>query len=110
MPQRLPSPDTQLAMQEPTVQSVSPLPARASAGGGWRIQFGAFRDGGNARALWQQLQAKVTPLGGFDPIYARMGALTALQAGPLTSGAEAARLCSAVKTQMPSTPCVSIAP
>lgn len=109
-PQRLPSPDTQLAMQEPPVQPVAPAPVRASASGGWRIQFGAFRDGGNARALWQQLQAKVAPLGEFDPIYARMGALTALQAGPLASGAEAAQLCSAVKSRMPSTPCVSIAP
>ena len=116
-PQRLPSPDVQTAMQEPPVQPPAPAPvvasrvaSRSASGSGWRLQFGAFRDGGNARALWQQLQAKVGPLNGFDPIYARMGALTALQTGPLASDAEAARLCSAVKARMPSTPCVSIAP
>lgn len=91
----------------------SPVPvpvAREAPGKGWRVQFGAFRDEGNARGLWQQLQQKVGGMGGVKPVYARAGTLTKLQAGPLASRDDAAQLCRAVTSKMPGTPCVPIAP
>lgn len=96
----------------PTVTAV-PAPVavpRAVAGKGWRVQFGAFRDEGNARGLWQQLQSKVGGMGSLQPIYARSGTLTKLQAGPLASSADAAQLCRAVSGKMPGTPCIPVAP
>lgn len=94
----------------PGGQFAEPAPARAMPGQGWRVQFGAFRDQGNARGLWQQLQAKVGALAPLRPIYAPSGTLTKLQTGPLASRADASRLCSAVQGAIPSTPCVPIAP
>lgn len=89
---------------------VAPPAPRTVAGKGWRVQFGAFRDEGNARGLWQQLQAKVGGMNALQPIYARAGTLTKLQAGPLASRDDAARLCQSVTGRMPGTPCVPIAP
>ncbi len=94
--------------QVPT-PAVPPIP-RTVTGKGWRVQFGAFRDEGNARGLWQQLQAKVGGMNALQPIYARAGTLTKLQAGPLASRDDAARLCQLVAGKMPGTPCVPIAP
>jgi cell division protein FtsN len=91
----------------PVVQA----PTRASqpATGRWRIQFGAFRDEGNARALWAKLHSQVSALSGLEPYFLRTGgALTKLQAGPLTSSTEAGRICASVKPT--GTPCVPVAP
>lgn len=89
----------------PTVTAPQPV-----AGGGWRIQLGAFRDSSNARGLWQQLQSKVPGIGPFKAIYTPSGTLTKLQAGPIASRTDAARLCAEVQGRMPGTPCVPIAP
>ena len=87
-----------------------PQPTRAApvAGRGWRIQFGAFRDEGNATGLWSKLKGQVSALRGLQPLLVRTGTLTKLQAGPLASSAEAARMCAAVRPTK--TPCVPIAP
>ena len=77
-------------------------------GRGWRIQFGAFRDESNARGLWESLKARVPGLSGLQPYLVHSGALTKLQAGPLASSAEAARVCAGVKPT--GTPCVPVAP
>ena len=78
------------------------------SGRGWRLQFGAFRDEGNATALWSKLKTQVGALSGLQPFLVRTGALTKLQAGPLASAADAARVCAAVKPTR--TPCVPVAP
>lgn len=90
----------------------TPMPAKPSpiAGRGWRVQFGAFRDEGNARGLWQRLQPKVAGLGGLQPYLVRTGAITKLQAGPLASSAAAAKVCSEVRAKTPDTACVPVAP
>ncbi|WP_374125736.1 SPOR domain-containing protein [Sphingomonas sp. 28-62-11] len=93
-----------------TPAQVAPAVPRPVSGKGWRVQFGAFRDEGNARGLWQQLQAKVGGMNALQPIYARVGTLTKLQAGPLASSADAAQLCRAVSAKAPGTPCVPVAP
>ena len=92
------------------VATATEAPARASrpATGRWRIQFGAFRDEGNARALWAKLHSQVSALSGLEPYFVRSGTLTKLQAGPLESSADAARVCGSVKPT--GTPCVPVAP
>jgi len=74
----------------------APVPV-ASGSGGWRVQFGAFRDEGNAKALWTRLKGQVAGLSGMQPYLRKVGAITKLQAGPLRSQADAAKLCGAVK-------------
>ena len=81
----------------PTPRPVATAPVAEAAGGGWRLQFGAFRDEGNARNLWATLKGKVSGLGGMQPYLRRTGGITKLQAGPVSSQAEAAGLCVAVK-------------
>jgi cell division protein FtsN len=85
----------------------APVPAAAPAGG-WRVQFGAFRDEGNARSLWAALKGKVGALNGLQPYLRKTGVVTKLQAGPLRSGAEAERVCRAVKAS--GTDCLTVAP
>lgn len=103
---RVADPEIDTAAQQPGPPPIQ----RAPSGSGWRIQFGAFRDGGNARTLWQQLQGKVSALSGYQPVYARIGPLTGLQTGPFASKDDAARACATVKAKMPGTPCVTVAP
>ncbi|MEO9131291.1 MAG: SPOR domain-containing protein [Sphingomonas sp.] len=92
------------------VAATAGAPVRASrpATGRWRIQFGAFRDEGNARALWAKLHSQVSALSGLEPYFLRSGTLTKLQAGPLESSAESGRVCASVKPT--GTPCVPVAP
>jgi cell division septation protein DedD len=94
----------------PQVATAMPQPTRAApvSGRGWRIQFGAFRDEGNATALWNKLKGQVGALSGLQPYLVRTGTLTKLQAGPLASSAEAARVCASVRPT--ATPCVPVAP
>ena len=75
---------------------------------GWRLQFGAFRDEGNATALWDKLKGQIGALNGLQPFFLRAGTLTKLQAGPLASAADVARVCAAVRST--GTPCVPVAP
>lgn len=74
-----------------------PAPVAVASGGGWRVQFGAFRDEGNAKALWTRLKGQVGGLAGMQPYLRRVGPITKLQAGPIRSQGDAARLCVAVK-------------
>lgn len=79
----------------PVAARPSPRPAAATApaahGGGWRVQLGAFRDAGNAHALWGRVGGKV----GGSPAYVAGGGVTRLQAGPFASKAAAQHACAA---------------
>ena len=86
----------------------APAPVRVASGGGWRVQFGAFRDEGNAKLLWTRLKGEVAGLSGMQPYLRRVGPITKLQAGPLRSQADAARLCATVKRA--GSECVPVAP
>ena len=95
--------------EPPETIAQAPRAPQAIAGRSWRIQFGAFRDEGNARSLWAKLKGQVGTLSGLQPYFIKnAGALTKLQAGPLASSAEASRVCAAVKPT--GTPCVPVAP
>lgn len=93
--------------RKPSAVAQVPPPIPAATRRGWRIQLGAFRDGGNARKLWQSLHGRVGALSGLQAYYVPNGALTKLQAGPLGSSAEVARVCAAVRPTR--TPCVPVA-
>jgi uncharacterized protein len=93
------------------VRTPRPAPApvvTAAPSGGWRVQFGAFRDEGNARSLWAQLHGKVPALGRLQPYLRKTGPITRLQAGPVASAADAGRVCAAVKRA--GSECVPVAP
>jgi uncharacterized protein len=78
--------------------SVAAAPAsRAGAGGGWRVQLGAFGSAANAQKAWAGLRAKGGGLAGLQPIFVPAGAVTRLQAGPLASRAAADKACAAAK-------------
>lgn len=88
-----------------------PRPAAvvAARGGGWKLQLGAYRDESNAHNLWRKIESKgVVP--GLQGSFPKAGALTRLVAGPLGSGAEAAKACGAIKAAIPGTACVPLAP
>ncbi|WP_375396205.1 SPOR domain-containing protein [uncultured Sphingomonas sp.] len=91
---------------KPTVAAITP--AAPAAAGRWRIQLGAFRDEGNARALWQRLRAQVDGLSGLQPYLRKVGAITKLQAGPIASAADASQLCATVRRA--GSECVPVAP
>jgi cell division septation protein DedD len=81
-------------------EPAAPRPARAaiaSASGGWKVQLGAFSNGGNARNAWSALRGKAPGLAGLSPILVPAGAVTRLQAGPLASRAAADKACAAAK-------------
>jgi uncharacterized protein len=65
-------------------------------GPAWRVQLGAFSDQSNAKQLWTKLQSRSAALSGLQPIYAKAGSITRLQAGPIAGKAAAERLCAAV--------------
>ncbi|MES2046485.1 MAG: SPOR domain-containing protein [Pseudomonadota bacterium] len=96
----------------PTTRSAPPIarPARppvavAARGGGWKLQLGAYRDANNPRNLWRKIQnSGVVP--GLEASFPKRGKLTLLLAGPLASGADAARACGAIKAAIPGTACV----
>lgn len=94
--------------EQPMVVQAPPRAMPVASGRGWKLQFGAFRDEGNARALWAKLKGQVGALSGLEPYFVRTGSLTKLQAGPLASSAEAAHVCASVKPT--GTPCVPVAP
>lgn len=98
-------PPVQLAAAKPKPAPVpTPAPARPAASapapaasGGWRVQLGAFSEDARARALWSQLSRKVGGLSAYQPYLVKAGAVTRLQAGPIASSSDAARLCGAIK-------------
>lgn len=71
----------------PRAAATTPRPA--AAGGSWRIQLGAFRDAGNARALWGRVGARV----GGTASYPQSGGITRLQATGFASRAAAQAAC-----------------
>ncbi|HKY80621.1 MAG TPA: SPOR domain-containing protein, partial [Sphingobium sp.] len=77
--------------------SAKPAAPRPAAAGNWRVQLGAFSEEARARQLWNRLNAKVSGLSAYQLYLVKGGAMTRLQAGPLTSAAEAERLCGAIK-------------
>ncbi|MBN8807614.1 MAG: SPOR domain-containing protein [Sphingomonas sp.] len=79
-----------------------------ATGGNWRVQLGAFKDEGNARALWERLRAQLPAMASYQPYLRHVGPLTKLQAGPVRSKADAERLCQSVART--GTPCVPVAP
>ena len=70
---------------------------RPATGGAWRVQLGAFSEDGRARALWSSLSGRVSGLSAYQPFLVKGGNVTRLQAGPIASEAEAAKLCRAIK-------------
>jgi hypothetical protein len=93
-PKATPKPAPALARLEP-----------AQAGGGWRIQLGAFSQKGNAEALYRKLSGNGA-LAGRKPFYVAAGAVTRLQVGPFASRAAAEAACGALKGQA----CFPVAP
>ena len=68
----------------------APRPAPPAAKGAWRIQLGAFRDRGNAEALWAKVRGK---LPGAAPAYVAAGGVTRLQATGFAGKAAAQAAC-----------------
>lgn len=85
----------------------APQPVVAVAGGGWKIQLGAFSSADAARNAWATLSAKAG-LKALTPTYTPVKTLTRLQAGPLGSRAAAQQACAAVKAT--GTTCFAVAP
>lgn len=95
---------------KPTVRP-TPKPApviAASAGGGWKIQLGAFSNPDAAHGAWTALVARAPSLKALSPSYSAAGNLTRLQAGPLATRASANQACTAVKAA--GTACFPVAP
>lgn len=67
--------------------------AKPSVSGGWRVQMGAFRETPRAKALWEEARSRVAGLSGYKLFLVPGGDVTRVQAGPLQSEADAARLC-----------------
>ena len=76
--------------------AATPAPA-ASAGGGWKVQLGAFGNSANAKRHWDAVRAKVGALGSLSPSFEPAGAMTRLKAGPVANRAAADRICAAAK-------------
>ncbi|ATE65027.1 SPOR domain-containing protein [Rhizorhabdus dicambivorans] len=99
------------AAARPAAPKPAPKPAAtisASAGGGWKIQLGAFSSSDAARNAWTSLSARAG-LKALSPTYIPVGNLTRLQAGPLGSRAAANEACAAVKSTA-GTACFPVAP
>lgn len=68
-----------------------------STAGNWRVQLGAFSTEDRANALWAKLTRQVSDLAAYQPYYIKGGNIIRLQAGPLASQADAAKLCDTLK-------------
>jgi len=79
-------------------EAARPAPVR----GGWRVQLGAFRDRGNAEALWTRVRPR---LSSARADYVEGGGLIRLQATGFASRTEANRACAATGVT-----CVVVAP
>ncbi|MFZ5704245.1 MAG: SPOR domain-containing protein [Pseudomonadota bacterium] len=93
------------AVASPPARTTQPVVA--AAGGGWKIQLGAFSSADAARNAWTSLSAKAG-LKALTPTYTPVKTLTRLQAGPLGSRAAAQQACAAVKAT--GTTCFAVAP
>jgi hypothetical protein len=96
-------PTAVVAKPAKTAPLPAPAPVRtAAAGGGWKVQLGAFRSRDNAEAQWTRVRGK---LGGAAPAYVASGGVTRLQATGFASRAAAQSACKASGV-----PCVVVAP
>lgn len=98
---------TTVATSAPVRPAARPAPsppvavAAVAATGNWRVQLGAFGDGGNARRLGSQMASRFP---GRTIDYVSVGALTKVVVGPYSSRAAAVAACGSVK------PCVPVGP
>ncbi|SEM41553.1 Sel1 repeat-containing protein [Sphingomonas gellani] len=74
---------------KPTPAKEQKPAAKPERPGRYRVQLGAFRDEGNARALWARVGKRI----GGSPSYAKSGGLTRLVGGAFASEADAQRAC-----------------
>ena len=87
---------------KPTVSKPAQVPVARTApapvaGGGWRIQLGAFSQRALAQALYQRLSGRPA-LAGRGPIYIPVGSMIRLQVGPFASRAAAQTACASLGT------------
>jgi uncharacterized protein len=92
----------------PPKPAVVAAPRPAVSGKQWRVQLGAFGEEGRARALFTQLEGKVSALRNLQPVLVKAGKITRLQAGPLANQAAAEQMCTKVRASGQS--CLVIAP
>jgi len=92
-PEREPPPHAARAALPPARAPAPAAEKPPASGGGWRVQMGAFREEPRARALWQAATERVSGLSGYKLFLEKGGGVTRMQAGPLRSEADAARLC-----------------
>ncbi|MFM7027585.1 MAG: SPOR domain-containing protein [Chakrabartia sp.] len=94
----------------PAASPAPPAPPtrRTTVAAGWRVQLGAFGDAAKARSLWQHLRQHQPLIARLSPSFETSGGLTRLRAGPVTSAAEAARLCNTLAKA--GQPCMVIQP
>ena len=79
------------------VRAATAAPSPVAAGGGWKVQLGAFGNAANAKRHWDAVRAKVGALGSLSPSFEPAGAMTRLKAGPVANRAAADRICAAAK-------------
>lgn len=89
------------AAPEPRPAAPAAAKPKAARGGAWRIQLGAFKDQGNARALWARVGART----GGTVAYVGGGGVTRLQATGFASRAAAQAACGKAGVS-----CVVVAP
>lgn len=88
-------------------EPIKTAPAKvAAAGGGWRIQLGAFGEENNAKKLWTSLEGKISELASLQPYLKAAGNVTRLQAGPFPSKAAAETTC--IKIRAAGQACLSV--
>jgi cell division septation protein DedD len=92
----------------PRPAPIAAAPIIATAGGGWKIQLGAFSSPDGAKTAWTALAGKAPALKALTPSYAAAGNFTRLQAGPIGSRTAANQACAAVKAA--GSACFPVAP
>lgn len=80
-----------------TTSKPAARPATVSASGRWKAQFGAFGDPNNAKRQWETVAKKVPAVAGMQPLMARAGAVTRVQAGPFADRAAADKVCASAR-------------
>ncbi|WP_340315560.1 SPOR domain-containing protein [Rhizorhabdus argentea] len=83
-------------------------PIVAAAGGGWKVQLGAFSSPDGAKGAWSTLSGKTPAIRALSPSYVAAGSFTRLQAGPLGSRPAADQACAAIKAA--GSACFPVAP
>jgi len=96
------APPRSAAPRAPVAARAEPEARPAPSRGGWRVQLGAFRDRGNAEALWQRVRGR---LSGAQPAYVEGGGLVRLHATGFATRTQANRACAATGVA-----CVVVAP